>query len=98
MSRLIKEEDVVKHAQKVSEIYGQDVDYMVVGLEYINSAPTEKLELIRCCDCKYGELDIVDQGYMEPPTCGGIICTKHKGLYTDFTDYCSYGEREDGAE
>lgn len=96
MSRLIKEKDIVKHAQKASEIYEQDAEYMVVGLGYIYSAPEAKLELIRCSDCKYGELDMLDQGYMEPPICEGIICTKHKGLYMDFTDYCSYGERKDG--
>lgn len=64
--------------------------------DLVRNQPTiDVVEVVRCSDCKYGELYMQDQGYMEPPTCEGIICSKHRGLYMDFTDYCSYGKRRE---
>ena len=98
MSRLIREEDVVKHVMHAGDVAKQDPDLQVVGLGYVYSAPTAKIHLITCVDCKYGELDIQEQGYLEPPTCEGIICLKHNGIHMGFDDFCSYGERRGGEQ
>ena len=94
MSRLIREEDITKHARRAEDLAIYDPDLQVVGLGYVYSAPTVEMHLTTCGDCKYGELDIQEHGYLEPPTCEGIICFKHNGIYMGFDDYCSYAEKE----
>lgn len=106
MNRFIDADKLIAEIENMNNVdYGSFMDYDVHrGADYmkhdvlavIDEQPTaDMVELVQCSDCKYGRLYMQDQGYMEPPTCEGIICSKHKGLYMDFTDYCSYGKRRE---
>lgn len=65
-------------------------------IDRIKSAPTaDVVEVVRCKDCKYGDF-----------YCSSILCgNAHAPWYNDefdatmeLDDYCSYGERKEGAE
>ncbi len=60
----------------------------------LNAALVDAVPVVRCCDCKYGEFDLIDQGYLEPPACEGMLCHKHN-IKMDFIGFCSYGERKE---
>lgn len=51
--------------------------------------PVDTVEVVRCKDCKYFGKDL---GY------GKHDCKKYEMPYCLENDYCSYGERKDGAE
>ena len=58
---------------------------------FINAAPTvDAVEVVRCKDCDH----------KHAVTCEGIIlCTYHgKMIQMHRSDFCSYGERKEGAE
>ena len=95
MSRYI-DADRLKDNKEMRKVFSNPTDELYGMLQLIDEQPiADVVEVVQCSDCKYGELYMQDQGYMEPPTCEGIICSKHRGLYMDFTDYCSYGKRRE---
>ena len=58
-----------------------------VPKEFIDNAPTaDVVEVVRCKDCKYGEID--DEDF---PT--QYFCNNHGCAWNDENHYCSYGER-----
>lgn len=88
--RLIDADALEKRLDNEKWMDNFDRDFIVdVALD---EAPTvDAVTVVRCCDCKYGEFDLIDQGYPEPPACEGMLCHKHN-TKMDFTDFCSYGE------
>lgn len=64
---------------------------IVFSEDVIGAPAVDAVTVVRCCDCKYGEFDLINQGYPEPPACEGMLCHKHN-TKMDFTDFCSYGE------
>ena len=49
----------------------------------------DAVEVVRCKDCKYGEVDDADL-----PT--QYLCNYHGADWNDENHFCSYGERKDG--
>ena len=60
-------------------------------LDYIDSEPAaDVVEVVRCRDCKYGEVDDADFPAQ-------YLC-KHNGAdWNDENHFCSYGEQKEGA-
>ena len=60
--------------------------------QWLNSAPIiDAVPVVRCKDCKYGEVDDADFPAQ-------YLC-KHNGAdWNDENHFCSYGERKEGAE
>lgn len=60
--------------------------------EWLNSAPIiDAVPVVRCKDCKYGEVDDADFPAQ-------YLC-KHNGAdWNDENHFCSYGKRKEGAE
>ena len=60
--------------------------------DMISNVPTEDVvEVVRCKDCKYGDWD------SEPND--AMVCMRTKdGFWRSGNDFCSYGERKEGAE
>ena len=71
-----------------------------VELVEIEAAPTiDAVPVVRCRECKYwSELDL--EGHYSD----GIVCrlcireTAWRPLFRDAKDFCSYGERKEGAD
>lgn len=54
-----------------------------------NCHSADMVEVVRCCDCKYCEVVIID--IIDEPK---YFCTRMVGsIPIDPTDYCSHGER-----
>lgn len=90
MSRYIDADELVKYFKDKYE--PTDVIYFPYVLDDIDAQPTvDAVKVVRCKDCKYrADVD-------EPNICG--VCKKEgEGRYRYGEDYCSYGEREEGAE
>ena len=94
--RLIDADWVLEHI-KPYEL--SDEDWIVTGgtairLIYnaIDQAPTvDAVQVVRCKDCKYGEVDDADFPAQ-------YLC-KHNGAdWNDENHFCSYGERKEGAD
>ena len=60
--------------------------------EWLNSAPTiDAVPVVRCKDCKFGDWD------SEPHD--AMVCMRTKdGFWRSGNDFCSFGERKEGAE
>ena len=60
--------------------------------EWLNSAPIiDAVPVVRCKDCKYGEVDDTDFPAQ-------YLC-KHNGAdWNDENHFCSYGEQKEGAD
>ena len=60
--------------------------------ELLNNAPTiDAVPVVRCKNCKYGEVDDADFPAQ-------YLC-KHNGAdWNDENHFCSYGERKEGAD
>ena len=60
--------------------------------EWLNNAPTiDAVPVVRCKDCKFGDWD------SEPDD--AMVCMRTKdGFWRSGNDFCSYGERKEGAE
>ena len=66
--------------------------FKAVGTDEIDKAPTvDAVEVIRCKDCKYGEVDNADfhDQYLCHISGSDWNCGNH---------FCSYGERKEGAD
>ena len=62
------------------------------GEEIIKNAPTvDAVEVVRCRDCKFGDWD------SEPND--AMVCMRTKdGFWRSGNDFCSFGERKEGAD
>ena len=60
--------------------------------EWLNNAPTiDAVQVVRCRDCKFGDWD------SEPND--AMVCMRTKdGFWRSGNDFCSFGERKEGAE
>ena len=60
--------------------------------EWLNSAPTiDAVPVMRCRDCKFGDWD------SEPND--AMVCMRTKdGFWRSGNDFCSFGERKEGAD
>ena len=60
--------------------------------DWLNSAPTiDAVPVVRCKDCKFGDCD------SEPND--AMVCMRTKdGFWRSGNDFCSFGERKEGAE
>ena len=60
--------------------------------EWLNSAPTiDAVPVVLCKDCKFGDWD------SEPDD--AMVCMRTKdGFWRSGNDFCSFGERKEGAE
>ena len=58
----------------------------------LREAPTvDAVEVVRCKDCKYGDWDSKPDDAM--------VCMRTKdGFWRSGNDFCSYGERKEGAD
>lgn len=70
--------------------YVNDID---LNLETCNFFidKTKFVEVVRCKDCKYFEIDEEDE--LGECKCGYITVSYNGALYPHRTDFCSYGER-----
>lgn len=58
-----------------------------VPKEFIDNAPTKDVvEVVRCRDCKHGEID--DEDFPEL-----YLCRYHGSSWNEGNHFCSYGER-----
>ena len=60
--------------------------------EWLNNAPTiDAVPVVRCKDCKFGDWDSKPDDAM--------VCMRTKdGFWRSGNDFCSYGERKEGAD
>ena len=60
--------------------------------DWLNSAPTiDAVQVVRCRECKFGDWD------SEPND--AMVCMRTKdGFWRSGNDFCSFGERKEGAE
>ena len=80
--------DLIDRKELRDALYEADAVTMQ-GVKIINQFPAvDAVEVVRCRDCKRWE-----------PHCNGKagICEKRKGV-ARANDFCSYGERKEGAE
>lgn len=63
----------------------------------LKNLPTaDVVEVVRCKDCEHKK-EIHDcQKELYSSSC--VACSYHSGLIMDGNDFCSYGERKEGAE
>ena len=90
--RLIAYEAVYQYAFKGVHGGGlEDEDFNAI-INAIDSVPTvDAVEVVRCKDCKFYELQYYASGL-------GMGCTNNKAIWTSTPPdaFCSYGERREG--
>ena len=79
-----------KLVELLTEFYGRDpmyygVDALAIAQHLIDNGVTA---IVRCKDCKYGEVDDADL-----PT--QYLCNYHGADWNDENHFCSYGERKE---
>ena len=79
-----------KLVELLTEFYGSDpmyygVDALAIAQHLIDNGVTA---VVRCKDCKYGEVDDADL-----PT--QYFCDYHGADWNDENHFCSYGERKE---
>ena len=93
----IEREELFERFERYSSGFVIEDDYDT-ALTIIHGAPIddELVEVVRCEKCKFGEYDEEENK---------ILCIRMKNIgdgelyvFNEPTDYCSYGERKDGAE
>ena len=60
--------------------------------DWLNSAPTiDAVQVVRCRECKFGDWDSKPNDAM--------VCMRTKdGFWRSGNDFCSFGERKEGAD
>jgi hypothetical protein len=97
----IDKADLVKRLESRVKDYGRDCNsnapiisrtYQAV-LHMVENLPTaDVVEVVRCKDCEYFEVDEEDE--LGECKCGYITVSYNGALYPHRTDFCSYGERK----
>ena len=89
MTRLI-DADAAKLTANDYAMFRCQLGGLVDVVEFLNDMPTvDAVPVVRCKDCKYGEVDDADL-----PT--QYLCNYHGADWNDENHFCSYGERKDG--
>ena len=86
-----EEDNITGSGMSYDEICGYN-DGIDIAWNKIDQAPTvDAVEVVRCKDCKFGDLD------SEPHD--AMVCMRTKdGFWRSGNDFCSYGERKEGAD
>lgn len=89
MSDYIKREDAIETVYKLREHFKcWDRNDDIIIKNALNAIPTaDVVEVVRCNDCKYGEVD--DADFPDQYFCNHHGCDWNEGNH-----YCSYGERK----
>ena len=87
MSDYIKREDAIKAMARGLGI--PYTDFIDVAERCMDDIPTaDMVEVVRCKDCKHGEVDNADFPNQ-------YLCHHHGSAWNEGNHYCSYGERAD---
>lgn len=86
-----EEDNITGSGMSYDEICGYN-DGIDIAWNKIDQAPTiDAVEVVRCKDCKFGDWD------SEPHN--AMVCMRTKdGFWRSGNDFCSFGERKEGAE
>ena len=86
-----EEDNITGSGMSYDEICGYN-DGIDIAWNKIDQAPTiDAVPVVRCKDCKYGDYD------SEPDD--AMVCMRTKdGFWRSGNDFCSFGERKEGAE
>ena len=86
-----EEDNITGSGMSYDEICGYN-DGIDIAWNKIDQAPTvDAVEVVRCKDYKFGDLD------SEPHD--AMVCMRTKdGFWRSGNDFCSYGERKEGAD
>lgn len=105
MAEYIDKADLVKRLESRVKDYGRDCNsnapiisrtYQAV-LHMVENLPTaDFVEVVRCKNCEHRK-EVPDcQKKLYSSSC--VACSYHSGLIMDGNDFCSYGEKKEGAE
>ena len=86
-----EEDNITGSGMSYDEICGYN-DGIDIAWNKIDQAPTiDAVPVVRCKDCKFGDWD------SEPHD--AMVCMRTKdGFWRSGNDFCSYGERKEGAD
>lgn len=86
-----EEDNITGSGMSYDEICGYN-DGIDIAWNKIDQAPTiDAVKVVRCKDCKFGDWD------SEPHN--AMVCMRTKdGFWRSGNDFCSFGERKEGAE
>ena len=86
-----EEDNITGSGMSYDEICGYN-DGIDIAWNKIDQAPTiDAVPVVRCKDCKFGDWD------SEPHD--AMVCMRTKdGFWRSGNDFCSFGERKEGAE
>ena len=89
---LIDADALLRHKRKMSgaDFGGEFWDEAVLVSDIINASLVDAVEVVRCKDCKYWQDN--NGGYPHEE------CRWGHGETPDANDFCSYGERKEGAD
>ena len=87
---LISRQAVIETTVKKNSVWNTITNASGDNLEQIiNSVPAaDVVEVVRCKDCKYGEVDDADFPNQ-------YLCHHHGSAWNEGNHFCSYGERAD---
>ena len=77
--RYIDADKIPRHGKRGGECYWQEIEQLPTA---------DVVEVVRCKDCKYGEVD--DADFPDQYFCNQNGCDWNEGNH-----FCSYGEREE---
>ena len=78
MRRYIDADKIPRHGKRGGECYWQEIEQL---------ATADVVEVVRCKDCKYGEVDNADFPNQ-------YLCNHHGCAWNEGNHYCGYGERK----
>lgn len=89
---MIDANTLLRHKRKMSgaDFGGEFWDEAVLVSDIMNASPVDVVEVVRCKDCKYWQDN--NGGYPHEE------CRWGHGETPDANDFCSYGERKEGAD
>ena len=89
MARLIDAEELMEHSGWYNLVTGKSI-HGVQDFEIASMPTIDAVEVVRCRDCKFGEIE-------EPDFPGQYYC--HRGCGWNNEDfYCAHGKRKDDNE
>lgn len=93
---LIDADVALRHKRKMSgaDFGGEFWDEAVLVSDIINASPVDAVEVVRCKDCKYYRPQKKSAHWENRANyCNRIVTIKVRPY-----DFCSYGERKEGAD
>ena len=90
MPRLIDANKIGERSKQLMERGCSLIEYAALIVNEIAEAPTvDAVEVVRCRDCAYGEVDDADFPNQ-------YLCHAHGSAWNNGEHFCSYGKRKDG--